>query len=161
METESRVQVLSYSAEELKRKLPGRECALDSSISLLDEINRHMNEIEEQVQKALINALNSQQQAAEDQLTDDEIHRIRVVRAAPDGQSMSSGAGLSLAMDVQQTEDDESEDAQRYFAESSQVLPVNSLDQFYVELDAMEDYMDTPEKLHYDGLSEKLQMLKV
>lgn len=41
METESRLQVLSYSAEELKRKLPGRECALDSSISLLDEINRY------------------------------------------------------------------------------------------------------------------------
>lgn len=63
METESCLQVLNYSAEELKRKLPGRECALDSSISLLDEIKKHMSEIEEQVQRALINALNSQREA--------------------------------------------------------------------------------------------------
>jgi hypothetical protein len=124
-----------------------------------------MNEIEEQVQKALINALNSHQQSqqAEDQLTDDEVHRIRVVRAAPDGQSMSSGAGLSLAMDVQETEGEESEDAQKYFAQPSASQPqaTNSLDQFYVELDAFEDYMDTPEKLHFDGLPEKLRMLRV
>jgi hypothetical protein len=124
-----------------------------------------MNEIEEQVQKALINALSSQQrgnqQTAEDQLTDDEINRIKVLRA-PDGQSISSGAGLSLAMDVQETEGEESEDAQRRYAQPvGQPLISNSLDQFYVELDAMEDYMDTPEKLHYDGLTEKLQMLKV
>lgn len=43
METESRLQVLNYSAEELKRKIPGRECALDSSLALLDEINRYSN----------------------------------------------------------------------------------------------------------------------
>jgi hypothetical protein len=76
---------------------------------------------------------------------------------------MSSGAGLSLAMDVQETEGEESEDAQKYFAQPSASQPqaTNSLDQFYVELDAFEDYMDTPEKLHYDGLPEKLRMLRV
>lgn len=126
-----------------------------------------MNEIEDQVQKALMNALNNQQQkqqAVEDQSTDDEFNRLKVVRRPVDAQSMSSGAGLSLNMDVQETEGEESEDAQGRFVQPTNIeqsVPANSLDQFYVELDAMEDYMDTPEKLHYDGLTEKLQMLKV
>lgn len=65
-------------------------------------------------------------------------------------------------MDVQETGGEESEDTQRLFAPGSfKHQSNNSLDQFYVDLDSIEDYMDTPEKLPYDGLVEKLQTLTV
>jgi hypothetical protein len=129
------------------------------NLNLLDF--SHMHEIEEQVQAALINALNAQPQEEVSE-TDDEFTRLQPVRKMhPDGQSISSGAGLSLAMDVQQTESEESEDPNRYFAPTTLPQPSNSLDQFYVELDSIEDYMDSPEKLPYDGLNEKLKLLKV
>lgn len=155
MDARSQLGVLRRSAEELHGSLPGASSSQFESAGL-DELNERLREIEERVQQALIKALVREQQKADD------------------ATSMSSGAGLSLAMEVNETEDELAEqtlepqligsvvvtDSQRLTPEI-RVDGADPLEQFYVNLDALDEYFDVPERLPYEGIDEKLQNLAV
>src|SRR5689334_8722735 len=93
--------------------------------------------------------------------------------------SVSSGAGLSLAMDVVETEPEEqtmdkpdmAENVAESLETSVSVLPPanrlklrsdHNLEQFYVNLDTIEEYFEQVqrEQLPYEGIEEKMETLQ-
>lgn len=111
MQIRNDLQVMESAANELYKLLPLNDEVIikDSEYDIfvtendsLSILNLQLHKIEDQLQDALIKALRSR-----------ETQNVPNVQTA-DRISLSSGAGLSLAMDVQETEPEE-DDAQQEF----------------------------------------------
>lgn len=170
MQAKQQLQVLKEDTDKLYNSLSGYNLpAADksflttifdgvSSDNLLDELNHQIHEIEARVQEALERALKAQ-----------ELTTLRDSTQYFDAVSMSSGAGLSLAMDVIETEAEPEESAREEEtvpnprAQLNHLKEIgNSLEQFYCNLDVIEEYLEkNKEYLPFEGIEEKVQILEV
>ncbi|KAI1731516.1 calponin homology (CH) domain-containing protein [Ditylenchus destructor] len=181
MEACGEMRVLQLAADDLHKSMPNATSATSFSAEnlALDELNAQLRQIEARVQEALVNALRAQQEAIS--LNEAEVDRDPRIAAQQiaDALSVSSGAGLSLAMDVVETEPEEAythnlvgpEDTAESLETSVSVRPPinrvqlhsdNNLEQFYVNLDTIDEYFEQAQREHlpFEGIEEKLEILQ-
>uniref|UniRef100_A0A915DTQ2 Dystrophin n=1 Tax=Ditylenchus dipsaci TaxID=166011 RepID=A0A915DTQ2_9BILA len=173
MEACSQLRVLQLAADDLHKALPGYSSHLQNlkEAEAMDQLNAQLREIEGRVQEALVKALQAQEAMSVSQSEEQPV-RSNKQADTTSVHSLSSGAGLSLAMDVQDTEgEDESRKQDSEVLKTSvSVRPVRrlqvaegeeyTLEQFYVNLDTIEEYLEQQEYLPFEGIEEKLEILQ-
>jgi len=153
--------------------VPSASLIFHEEHDVLGELDKKMRDIEAQIQEALIRAVNAHEEDEENEMAENKPHAAEVA-------SISSGTlGLSLAMEVNETttatEDEgdgplvkpaENMHQGAKGAETLKGAPLEkapyTLEQFYVNLDTMEDYIEQhPEHLPFEGLEEKREVIQV
>ncbi|CAD5206423.1 unnamed protein product [Bursaphelenchus okinawaensis] len=138
----------TVSIDNFEEQAAGREKICKSLRDKLTELQGEVDFTGDTIRKALAELL-----AHPDHFSDKEKEEQLIKKPVhPDGVSMSSGAGLSLAMDVQETEGEE------YYSDATKKQ--NKIGQVFNDLDTFEDFFDTEESLPYEGTEEKEQYLK-
>lgn len=172
---------LHLAVDDLHKSLPpsvsSASLIFHEEHDVLGELDKKMRDIEAQIQDALIRAVNAQE---EEEGGENETVQDALQPHAAEVASISSGTlGLSLAMEVNETttatEDEGDEPLENptenihrgekettLASKESVEKPPYTLEQFYVNLDTMEDYLEQhPEQLPFEGLEEKREVVQV
>uniref|UniRef100_A0A1I7SAC8 Dystrophin n=1 Tax=Bursaphelenchus xylophilus TaxID=6326 RepID=A0A1I7SAC8_BURXY len=138
--TESLIAIDKFS-----QNAPGREKIFQILYDKISELQVEVEYANARVRQALTDLLTTTEQVS------DKEQDFKKKPVHPDGVSMSSGAGLSLAMDVQETEGEE------YFSDAARNQ--NKIGDVFNDLDTFEDFFDRDESLPFEGIDEKDQYL--
>lgn len=135
--------------DDFESKIPGREELINQQKLKLAKIQSLADKEDEKIREIINSQLSEIQEPVEKETL--SVQKL----VPPDGISVSSGAGLSLAMDVQETEGED------YESTGPQSSMNSSLRQVFIDLNTFEEFFDTEENLPYENLDKQENYLMV